>query len=65
MNAPLRETNVPGFSLPLTTIAACLDCMRAFDLANDSSCPTCGTSIGIVTLRVTGKNVVEKKEAEL
>jgi hypothetical protein len=58
VTAPLRQTQPPGFSLPLDEISVCLGSGDthppiAFNGREDRACVKCGAEVGLVRVRVT------------
>lgn len=54
MNAPLRETQPPGLSIPFRDGAVCLDCLVIFNGREERACTKCGSEISIARVAITG-----------
>lgn len=62
MNAPLRHTDPPGFSIRLGDARSCVECVLVFDGRQNKACPKCSSDLGLAGVRISGSEIRSEKE---
>lgn len=62
MNAPLRETNVPGFSIGIGDARSCVECRVVFDGRDNKACPKCASELGLAGVRISATEIRSERE---